>query len=221
MANALDADGVRIRRGSRCGRDVWLVGALGVIVVGATLVLHDRRPSPPELRDPPPVRAAAGTAGSAAPGSVEAPRGTEATREPSVPTTRAAKIRALRRAGVTPKPGPDGKLEYSAKDVIEALRAAGVHEGIAAFDPPGTKPIKPGLVVPDGWELPEGYVRYYQTTDDGKQLPPVLMFHPDYEFYDAQGTRIEVPADRIVPPELAPPGMPVHVLDVPGRDAEP
>jgi len=210
MANAVDADGVRITRGSRRSRDVWLVAALGVLVVAATLVLRDRRPPPPRDAQPPrPLGVAA----------LEAERPVDQARAPSLPTTRAAKIRALRRAGVTPKPGADGKREYSAKDVIEALRAAGIHDGIAAFDPPGTNPPKPGLIVPDDWEMPEGYVRYYQTTDDGVQLPPVLMFHPDYEFYDAQGNRIDVPADRIVPPELAPPGLPLRMLDVPGRDA--
>ena len=37
------------------------------------------------------------------------------------------------------------------------------------------------------FELPEGYVRHYQSTDDGEQLPAILMFHPDYEFVDEQG----------------------------------
>ena len=41
------------------------------------------------------------------------------------------------------------------------------------------------------------------------------MFHPDYEFVDEHGRPITLPADRVVPPELAPPGMPIRMLDVP------
>ena len=87
--------------------------------------------------------------------------------------------------------------------------------GIALFNPPGTKPIKRGLVVPEGFELPPGYVRHYQTLDDGRQLPAVLTFHPDAQPKDAAGNPVEVGPDRLVPPELAPPGMPVEVLEVP------
>jgi hypothetical protein len=60
---------------------------------------------------------------------------------------------------------------------------------------------------------PEGYVRHYQTTDDGRRLPPILMFHPDYEGVDAAGNPIALPEDRIVPPEMAPPGMPIERLE--------
>ena len=67
--------------------------------------------------------------------------------------------------------------------------------GIALFNPPGTKPIKRGLVVPEGFELPPGFVRHYQTLDDGRQLPAVLMFHPDAQPTDAQGRPVERPAD--------------------------
>jgi hypothetical protein len=87
--------------------------------------------------------------------------------------------------------------------------------GIQAFPPPGTKPIKRGIIVPDDYELPPGYVRHYQTTDDGQQLPPILMFSPDYTFVDANGKPVAVPPDRIVPPAMAPPGLPVRLLDVP------
>lgn len=87
--------------------------------------------------------------------------------------------------------------------------------GVALFPPHGTKPLKRGLVVPDDFELPPGYVRHYQTTDDGKALPPILMFHPDFQPVDERGRPIPVPADRVVPPELAPAGMPIRMLDVP------
>jgi hypothetical protein len=91
--------------------------------------------------------------------------------------------------------------------------APGEQAGMAAFPPPGTKPIKRGLVVPDDFELPPGYVRHYQTTDDGRPLLPILMFHPDFAGVDENGNPIAVPEDRIVPPELAPPGLPLHTLD--------
>jgi hypothetical protein len=70
-------------------------------------------------------------------------------------------------------------------------------------------------MVPDDYELPPGYVRHYQTTDDGERLPPILMFHPDFQPVDDRGRPIPLPADRVVPPELAPPGMPRDVLAVP------
>jgi hypothetical protein len=87
--------------------------------------------------------------------------------------------------------------------------------GIALFPPPGTDPIKSGIVVPEGFELPPGYVRHYQTTDDGKQLPAILMFHPDYQPVDEHGAAIPLPENRVVPPELAPPGLAHRMLDVP------
>jgi hypothetical protein len=92
--------------------------------------------------------------------------------------------------------------------------------GIDAFPKPGTKPVRVGLVVPDGFALPPGYVRHYQTLDDGTQLRPVLMFHPDFKPVDAQGNAVEVPWDRIVPPELAPKGMPIEMLELPAQAAD-
>jgi hypothetical protein len=135
-----------------------------------------------------------------------------------MPRTRGAKLRALRALGVTPERGPDGKRRLDAAPVIDALNRAGVHDGIAAFPPPGTDPPKAGVIVPDGVELPEGYVRHYQTTDDGQPLPPILMFHPDYTFTDEQGNPVAIPPDRVVPPELVPPGIPVQMLAIPARD---
>ncbi len=87
--------------------------------------------------------------------------------------------------------------------------------GLAAFPPPGTKPIKRGIVVPEDFALPPGYVRHYQTMDDGSRLPAVLMFHPDFELVDADGRVVPLPEDRLVPPELAPEGLAIDLLDVP------
>ncbi len=91
-------------------------------------------------------------------------------------------------------------------------------EGIAVFPPPGTKPIKRGILVPEDFELPPGYVRHYQATDDGQRVPAILMFHPDYHPVDERGEPIPLPADRVVPPEMAPPGMPVEMLQVPQQE---
>jgi hypothetical protein len=94
-----------------------------------------------------------------------------------------------------------------------------VPSGIGLFPPPSTDPIKLGIVVPDGFELPEGYVRHYQLTDDGQELPPILMFHPDYDWVDDAGNRID-PGDRVVSPELAPKGMPIEMLEPPADPSE-
>ena len=99
--------------------------------------------------------------------------------------------------------------------MIERLHEAGIYSGIAAFPPPGTKPPLVGLAVPDDFELPEGYVRHYQVTDDGQRIAPILMFSPDYEFFDDDGQPIVIPEDRVVPPDLAPPAT----YPGPGGDA--
>lgn len=109
----------------------------------------------------------------------------------------------------------DHEIAKTAQDVINGMRAAGETKGLAAIPPPGTNPVKSGVIVPKDFELPEGYIRHYQTTDDGKRLEPILMFSPDYEFVDDKGKPIPLPEDGIVPPEMAPPGMPVRKLDVP------
>ena len=117
------------------------------------------------------------------------------------------------------KAKPDGRPEISARDAIVALREAGERGGIAAFPLPGTDPLKVGVVVPESFELPEGFVRHYQGTDDGARLPAILMVHPDYELVDANGKPVEVP-DGVVPPELVPAGMPVEMLEVPAERGE-
>lgn len=100
-------------------------------------------------------------------------------------------------------------------EVITRLRQAGVHTGLAAFNPPGTRPPLVGLAVPEDFALPPGYVRHYQATDDGQRIEPVLMFSPDHVFLDAAGRPVAVPADRVVPPEMAPPGLPLRRIQVP------
>jgi hypothetical protein len=100
-------------------------------------------------------------------------------------------------------------------DVIHRLRQAGVHTGLAAFSPPGTRPPLVGLAVPEDFPLPEGYVRHHQATDDGQRIETILMFSPDRQFFDAAGQPIAVPKDRVVPPEFAPPGLPARRIVIP------
>ena len=102
-----------------------------------------------------------------------------------------------------------------AGEVIARLRAAGINTGIAAFNPPGTSPPLIGIAVPDEFPLPEGFVRHTQATDDGQRIEPILMFSPDYDFYDAKGRLIDVPEDRVVPPEHAPPGLKIRMIRIP------
>jgi hypothetical protein len=105
-------------------------------------------------------------------------------------------------------------------EVIDRLQQAGVTGGLAAFSPPGTRPPLIGLAVPEDFVLPEGYVRHYQATDDGQRIEPILMFSPDHAFVDAANRPIEIPKDRVVPPELAPPGLPIRRVVIPAP-AEP
>jgi hypothetical protein len=109
----------------------------------------------------------------------------------------------------------------SMAEVISRLRGAGVTSGLGAFLPPGTRPPLMGLAVPEGFELPPGYVRHYQATDDGQRIEPILMFAPDRPFLDAAGQPVVIPADRVVPPELAPPGMSIRPIVIPAPTGGP
>ena len=103
----------------------------------------------------------------------------------------------------------------SMAEVIARLHANGIHSGLGAFQPPGTRPPLIGLAVPADFELPPGYVRHHQATDDGQRIEAILMFSPDVQWVDAQGRPLVLPADRVVPPELAPPGLPLRRIVVP------
>ncbi len=101
------------------------------------------------------------------------------------------------------------------KEVIARLNEAGIHSGLGAFSPPGTSPPLVGLAVPEDFALPEGYVRHSQATDDGQPIEAILMFSPDFEFFDAAGQPIAIPPNHVVPPELAPPGLPIRRISIP------
>ena len=100
-------------------------------------------------------------------------------------------------------------------EVIARLNKAGVHTGLGAFSPPGTSPPMVGLAVPEDFNLPEGYVRHYQATDDGQRIDPILMFSPDFEFFDAAGKPLTLPANMVVPPDMAPSGLPIRLIRIP------
>jgi len=100
-------------------------------------------------------------------------------------------------------------------EVIKRLHEQGVHTGLGAFNPPGTNPPLVGLAVPKDFVLPPGYVRHHQVTDDGQVIEPVLMFAPDFQLYDASNRPLEMPKDRVVPPEMAPPGLPLRRIVIP------
>lgn len=126
--------------------------------------------------------------------------------------------RAIEPAAAAVDDGHDGDdemgAEASASDSPE--RAGGPERtGLSAFPAPGTKRIKRGLVVPEDFPLPAGYVRHYQATDKGQLLQPILMFHPDYTPLDASGSPIPLPADRVVPEAMAPPGLAAEYIDIP------
>lgn len=200
----IDGDGVKIVEVGGVRRGVWLL-ALALLVAGAALVIALELLVPGEPASGPaaPVAAAPGVA-------------------PAAPAPAPRPLRAVRRsaAPVAAAPtAPSAPLTAPTPTAPELPRfpdePADQPTGIALFPPPGTDPPKVGLVVPEDFELPEGYVRHHQTTDDGVELPAILMFHPDYEWLDENGVPIPLPPDLVVPPELAPPGMPIDRLVIP------
>ncbi len=128
-----------------------------------------------------------------------------------------------------PAPAPEGDADptrdlssYVARgenprmsEVIERLHQRGIFTGLGAFSPPGTSPPLVGLAVPQQFDLPKGYVRHHQATDDGQRIEAILMFAPDFQMLDANNEPIAMPKNRVVPPELAPPGLPIRRIVIP------
>jgi hypothetical protein len=208
-----DADGVRILEDAGVRRVAWVFGSITALVIAATVVVLVLLRFTPGAGSAEPGRRVEETVAPPAPAPVPPP----AAVTPSAPAATHPPAPVARRKPVppaVPPAAPPASLPaLDARDVIRALRDAGETGGLAAFPEPGTKPTRTGIVVPDDFALPPGYVRHYQTTDDGKPLPPILMFHPDYEFVDAQGQPVALPESRIVPPEMAPSGLPIRTLD--------
>ncbi|ATB44578.1 hypothetical protein [Corallococcus macrosporus] len=136
---------------------------------------------------------------------------------PVPPPTPEARPRAPRpRPVATPAPPPvaEPAPELTTDTEVQEPDMESQATGLQLFRP-GTKPIKRGLVVPDDFELPPGYVRHFQYTDSGELVAAVLTFHPDHQPTDANGQPVPMPPDRLVPEELAPPGMPIQRLELP------
>lgn len=217
------------RAGARHGwRPRWgyLAVAGGLVAFGVVLMTSAPSPSPglaavtsaavpTPSAAPAPERHAAASSGAAAALAVAVPPA-----EPSAPASAAAHR-------VSRSRDPNGDLTPDIADyvnsgenptmpeVIDRLHQAGAHGGLGAFQPPGTRPPLVGLAVPEDFVLPPGYVRHYQATDDGRRLEAILMFAPDRVPVDAANRTIAVPKDRVVPPELAPPGLPIRRIVIP------
>lgn len=203
----IDRDGVKIRDEQGVRKSVWLFAAAASCAAAALLFLLGRGFDAPE----PPLEAAATRA--------EAP--------PAVSAAIARRGTPVRIAE-KPEPAPSSAAEPAVPDSepepdFSFGPPGSEPSGIALFPPPGTDPPKRGIIVPEDFELPTGYVRHYQATDAGEELAAILMFHPDFEWLDENGEAIAIPENRVVPPELAPPGLAIEMLELPesGTDAQP
>lgn len=200
-------------RGTSPGKSLALLAGAALLACVALLVLFGRPPAPA----PPEVGAQAEPGAGAVPEAP--PRTSPAASPPSGAGTKAQAKPEPREPG---RPAAPGAPEAVAAGEEASDAAPPVASGIGLFPPPGTDPVKVGIVVPEDFELPEGFLRHYQATDDGQELPPILLFHPDYEVLGDDGRPIPLPEDRVVPPELAPPGLPIELLVLPeplGEDA--
>ena len=212
-----DRNGVRVVPKPRGARRVrpWAVLAVVAAVAGGAFVLALAPGPEPEVSG---ARVAAGAAVPASTGGLPGP---SARPDPTVGRPAPSPAPAPEPATM-PRNDPDdlaayfepGDPEPSGAEVITALQEAGVRTGLGAFNPPGTSPPLEGLAVPANFKLSPGYVRHHQVTDDGVPIEPILMFSPDFTLHDANGRRIAIPANRVVPPELAPPGLPLRWVRV-------
>ena len=201
-----DGDGVRVIAKARTARRSALSLALAaLVVIGAVVAWRLLAPGSPERT------AAAVAAADPAPA------------QPGATTPRRSAPRPAQEIDELPNSDPNdlanyfrpGDPEPTGAELIGALHDVGIRTGIGAFNPPGTSPPLEGLAVPEDYELPEGYVRHHQSTDDGVAIEPILMFAPDFRLYDANGRPIAMPDSRVVPPELAPPGLPPRRVRIP------
>lgn len=204
-----DDAGVRVIRKSAAPRGRWLPWGVAVLVVAGAAIAWWRLA--PEQRKSPPAAITVAGVDDGAGSNAAAPAGA------SAPAGPVSKFQAM--SGKDPedlasyfKPGDP---EPTGAELIEALQHAGVRTGIGAFNPPGTSPPLVGLAVPDGLQLPAGYARHHQVTDQGVPIEPILVFSPGFILHDAQGKPVLMPANGVVPPDLAPPGMPLRRVRIP------
>jgi hypothetical protein len=184
----------------------WAVVAVIALVVTVACFVLAPQPGADAKAAPIAVDGEASAAAEARrPQSARAPTTASIEEPPAMPSNDPDDLAAYFRPG---DPEPTGA------EVIGALHEAGVRTGLGAFNPPGTSPPLEGLAVPADFKLPEGYVRHHQVTDEGVPIEPILMFSPDFTLYDPQGRPIAMPPDRVVPPDLAPPGLPLRRVRV-------
>lgn len=219
LRRSVDQDGVvRVELGQGGSpRWIWIFGLAAMVALAGLLVTTWVFRGPPQA-----------SAGYSSRGHEQAPRAPErgAPQSPQGAPPRLAE-RQAEAAGPTPHASIDEQEAPSAPEAAGGPegwasegqdRAEKERTGVAVFPAPGTKRIKPGIIVPDDFPLPPGYVRHFQATDKGRMLQAILMFHPDYKPQNADGSPIPLSEDRVVPPEMAPPGLPIEILEVP-KDA--
>ena len=203
--------------GARTWDPSWGFLVLAVAIVSAGLTYFLMSPTAPTSTSPALAQAAnpqSGASGLAVTGAAP-----QAQLPPAVATASNFRPAIASVDGVDPTPDLSSYVNRGEKpsmnEVIERLNRAGVETGLAAFSPPGTRPPMIGLAVPEDFELPPGYVRHHQATDDGQRIEAILMFAPDYQARNAANQPIAMPKDRLVPPELVPPGFPVRRIVIP------
>ena len=194
-------------RGWRPSRARLAVAVLLAVAAGVALVLMMM----PSWSGAPPAAARATQAPLAPKPAAEAPVKNPAvvrqlpTRAPEGDADPTRDLSSYVARGETPSMG----------EVIKRLHERGIYSGLGAFSPPGTSPPLVGLAVPEDFVLPKGYVRHHQATDDGQRIEAILMFAPDFQMLDAHNAPIEMPKNRVVPPQLAPPGLPIRRIVIP------
>src|SRR5262245_24393297 len=213
--------GIRVLRTSAARRICRLTFlAMGVVVlavVGALIGLRVPRAARHDLPDAPRTDVATAAPDTRHSFVIPPPAETVAQENAPAPQGSAQRPRAVPRP-----PSAAAPAEPPAKDDVPfTISNSPEPSGVQLFPPRGTKPIKRGIIVPDDFERPTGYVRHFQSTDNGERLPAILMFSPDYEWVDAAGRPLTIPADRVVPPELAPPGLPIQILEPPAQKTPP
>jgi hypothetical protein len=197
------SDGVR--------KSVWWIAAAVASLALALLLLVRLAAGPGSVALSPPPPASRAIA--------DAPIESRREDPPAKRSHRARRIEPAPAAASAPAAGSEPRVDPPEReDPPFSIGAPGT--GIALFPSRDTKPIKSGIVVPDDFELPEGYVRHFQANEDGELVAPILLFHPDYEIVDEAGEVMELPPDRVVPPELAPEGLPIQMLEVPGAKGD-
>lgn len=77
----------------------------------------------------------------------------------------------------TAKPDKGGVVGEIEEPKPLPLRDRPIRSGLDM--PYGVNPPKKGIEVPPEAVLPRGFSRYYQYTDDGQPLPPILLYHPE------------------------------------------